>query len=343
MAGEPVRQFDAASTQRIADAVRKVERMPTIRPGVAGSRPSPQARELRWARTTTSYEYPTYPSSGPTYVVEFGDYVTSPDPPYPGATVSKTFTPYSPAWLEVAVDPNDGTHAQSSVVRVERHEGTWWIRPTAGAAVQPVMFYESTARSSATVRGGAYAGTTFYTLDFYYVRGNATENNVTPMDAYAAELPFVEIDADGAYEVSWDLAFQAEYAVNTEGTYTTTGPSTGTSHTHDVTVWEGKYQFPEVVCVLQYRVGGSGSWTDVPQSMQEQLVIAPSSNTFVNSENLSYQHVRRILNLTSGWQIRFNISFNSLASLNDHYLGTIKCRGLMLRYCGEQMSDTAIT
>ncbi len=136
MASEPVRQFDDQSMRRIAAAVRKVEQTPVMRPSVGVDRPSPQARVIRWGRTTTSYEYPTYPSSGPAYVVELGEYGLSPDPVYPGATVSKSFTAYDPSWKVVAVDPSGGTWAENTVVRIERHGDQWWIRPT--AATTPV-------------------------------------------------------------------------------------------------------------------------------------------------------------------------------------------------------------
>ena len=145
-----IRQFSAESQQRIADVVRRVEQSPIVRTAPTRRDVSHSAREVRWARTTTSYAWPSYPTEGPVYVVEFGEYAPSPDPPYPGASVTNSFTAYDPEWKEIAVDPSGGRWEQDSVVRVERHEGRWWIRPK----VRPDVLYIKNA-TGGTLSAGA--------------------------------------------------------------------------------------------------------------------------------------------------------------------------------------------
>lgn len=168
-----IRQFSAGSQQRIADAVRLVEQSPILRTPPTRRDVSPSAREVRWARTTTSYAWPSYPTEGPVYVVEFGEYIPSPDPPYPGASVTNSFTPYDPEWKEIAVDPSGGKWDQGTVVRVERHEGRWWIRPAAAAATTPQIW---------TI---ASSNTTTYTWHFFQA-GSSTRDTTPPIEITSA-------------------------------------------------------------------------------------------------------------------------------------------------------------
>lgn len=342
MAGE-IRQFSAESTQRIADVVRQVEGSPIVRNEPGGGRPSPQARVLRWARTTTNYDYPTYPTSGPAYVVEFGDYGISPDPVYPGATVSKSFTAYSPQVTVVAVDPDGGSHEEGSVVRIERHGPDWWIRPAAGAAVEGVMFWDAIARGYGATypRGGAYVGSEYYTFDYQKVRGDYAANHITPLDAYSAGLPFVEVDQTGAYELSMDVRFVAFFNGTVDQTYTTSTPSTGTVHTHTVTAWRGGEMFANVVMQLQYQVGGSGSWTTVPNTPMYVSALS-SDGGYQTGEPIARISGRRIVNLTAGWALRQQLSFIQIGSLSDHVFQSANAESLLMRYLGEPFADTSM-
>ena len=98
-----ISQFSRESQQRIADVVRRVEQSPPA-PSQRGHRITPHAKEVRWGVTATTYEHPTYPNSGPVYAVKLGELVPSPDPPYPGATITKALVPYDPAVEIVATD-----------------------------------------------------------------------------------------------------------------------------------------------------------------------------------------------------------------------------------------------
>jgi hypothetical protein len=122
-----IRQFSAESQQRIANAVRKVERSPILRPQPFVRTTSPIARELRWARTTTSLEFPSYPDSGNAVVVEFGDYAIS-GSPIVSSTNTPSFTAYDPEQQVVALMSSGTLPTQGSVVQCYRHEGQWWIK-----------------------------------------------------------------------------------------------------------------------------------------------------------------------------------------------------------------------
>lgn len=158
--------FDESTAARLVRMLRDHERRPPEIGNRHGRDVSAQAREIRWGRTTTNYYYPTYPSAGPAYVVEFGDYSPSPDPPYPGATVTNTFTPYDPAWQEIAVDPSNGTLiAEGTVVRIERHDGRYWIRPAASGVIVPAHVCSSLGSSNQVYQdGSATADTSPYQL-----------------------------------------------------------------------------------------------------------------------------------------------------------------------------------
>ena len=121
-----IRQFSAESQQRIADAVRTVERSPILRAQPFVRTTSPTARELRWARTTTSLEFPSYPDNGNAVVVEFGDYAIS-GSPIVSSTNMPSFTAYDPEQKVVALLSGGTLPTQGSVVQCYRHEGQWWI------------------------------------------------------------------------------------------------------------------------------------------------------------------------------------------------------------------------
>ena len=161
-----ISQFNRESQQRIADVVRRVEQSPPA-PSQRGHRITPHAKEVRWGVTATTYEHPTYPNSGPVYGVKLGELVPSPDPPYPGATITKSLVPYDPAVEIVATDPDGGTWEEGSTVRVERHDGRWWIRPasTAGSTyVVPADVYGTVGANRIYQDGASSADTSPYQI-----------------------------------------------------------------------------------------------------------------------------------------------------------------------------------
>jgi len=78
----------------------------------------------RWARTCTSPESPTYPTTGNVVAVEFGDY--EPSPLSAGSTAIKTFTAYDPQVSVLATGDNSPLPFQGQVVPVVWRNGKWW-------------------------------------------------------------------------------------------------------------------------------------------------------------------------------------------------------------------------
>ena len=338
MAGEPVRQFDQQSMQRIADAVRKVERLPVVRQSVPNGRPSPQAREIRWARTTTNYEYPTYPSSGPAYVVEFGDYSVSPDPVYPGATVSKTFVPYDPQVSVIAVDPDNGNHANGSVVRVERDGPQYWIRPAAGAATHPCLFQDVYTMPAMTTTVGIGTSPNYYTLGYYETLGSRTDNHVSRIDLGGNGDPCFSVSQTGAYRITMQVGVTFSGNATLEDTITTSSASAGTAHTHTVAVYQAKQAFAGWLSYLERRVGGSGGWTYLSATIGRQVGVyfyqAGGDSPVVTMSHEFY------INLTSGWQLRHIVAPDPAICNSDHRLDLDNAK-LLIHYMGEsQTADT---
>lgn len=88
----------------------------------------------RWARTCTTSDWPTYPTSGNVVMVEFGDY--EPSPLSPGSTATKTFTAYDPRVAQPATLENGTIPTEGTVVRITWRNGRWWILLDAAATIQ---------------------------------------------------------------------------------------------------------------------------------------------------------------------------------------------------------------
>ena len=125
-----IRTFDESTMDRIAAMLREWERLPPDAPNRGGRGVSPSAREVRWAKTTTSYYYPTYPTTGNAVVIELGDYDAESGDPKVATANTLTFTPYvnadeshkHVAVLRVGVIP-----PENSYVRAYREGSVWWI------------------------------------------------------------------------------------------------------------------------------------------------------------------------------------------------------------------------
>ena len=164
MAQQRLGGFTPEGARKLADFYRDYSRRPLrgrINPGEVVA---PYDRVIRWGRTTTNYDYPTYSMDGGVYVVSFGEY--QPDSLTPGDAPDKTFTAYDPVWTEIAVEPVNMPIAQSSVVRCELHDGQWWIRD---------IPREYKAIADADITAGSYASASLYiagsvarTIDAYF-------------------------------------------------------------------------------------------------------------------------------------------------------------------------------
>lgn len=163
-------------------AVRDLRRRPQRHSPLSGDWPGFPAREIRWGKTTTNGDYPTYPTEGNVFLCELGDV-------YPSAETfnqfsEPTFTGYDPAEYILAVDYSRLFWIEGAIVPVMRIDeyvdGTnnlpmWWICSTS-RAVKAV----ATADISAGSYGTAdlyYGGTANASVDAYFnwMTGTMTE------------------------------------------------------------------------------------------------------------------------------------------------------------------------
>lgn len=220
---------------------------------------TPQDRVIRWGRTTTSYYYPTYPTSGGVYVVKFGEY--QPDTLVPGDTPDKTFTPYDPEDTAIAVDPTGATIAEDTVVRCELHDGQWWIRPSGGTSWPLVRLYSGSFKSQYSDTSLIASG---YPADckFTYYNGDASECGltITGDGASAYNDPLLTCNESGLYLLLPKIAGSINFtgSVPFATTVTTSDASAGTSHTHDVEC--PIEQFAQLIAYVYKRASGGGSW-----------------------------------------------------------------------------------
>lgn len=133
MAGDRPVTFDESTARRLIGMLRE-RRSDTVPhrqdvPSVAAA-----TRRHRWAKATTNYLHPVYPTSGNVVLVEFGEYVYS-HPTGVNQTVSPVWTPYTTnayddgGFALAVLSPGSIMPAVSDVVRVELDDGVWWVRP----------------------------------------------------------------------------------------------------------------------------------------------------------------------------------------------------------------------
>jgi hypothetical protein len=121
-------QLGPRAIGELADMRRQVRARPqNTDPQRPWAQVTPDARTVRWGRTTVNATYPTYPGpSANTYLVELGKADFSPKTP--GVSTFE-FQPYDPVQHRIAHDPN-ACHRhweQGSVVRLQLHHGEWYI------------------------------------------------------------------------------------------------------------------------------------------------------------------------------------------------------------------------
>lgn len=259
-----ISQFNRESQQRIADVVRRVEQSPPA-PSQRGHRITPHAKEVRWGITATTYEHPTYPSSGPVYGVKLGELVPSPDPPYPGATVTNTLVPYDPAVEIIATDPEGNSWGEGSIVRVERHDGRWWIRPEYSSTP---MEWKSLYLTCDLVNGGGSQITYSAAGGWKVYQHWGTDGGYT-LAANTSRSTYTDwcfsLDTAGRYMFVIDWTSSGPVSTgDTTKTYTTGSASAGTAHTHPVVVDAERYGYLRTT--FERQAGGSGSWASLPST-----------------------------------------------------------------------------
>jgi len=126
MAGERPAVYDEQTARRVLERLNTVERKQNALLSGGYNQTFPRGPLVaRWGRTTTTTDYPTYPTSGNVVACELGDY--EPSPLYPGSTATKTFTAYAPQSVVYATVEAGDIPAQSTVVRLVWRNGLWWL------------------------------------------------------------------------------------------------------------------------------------------------------------------------------------------------------------------------
>ena len=122
MAGDRPVTFDEPTARRLIGLLRDRRNDVTpLRQEVPACVPT--ARRHRWAKATTNYLHPTFPTSGNVVLVEFGEYQFS-APTGVNQTVSPTWVPYTSnpydgSGFALAIVPTGGTMpSNGEVVRV---------------------------------------------------------------------------------------------------------------------------------------------------------------------------------------------------------------------------------
>lgn len=121
-----INSLDDESLRKIADQLRRGSYLPINSPrpqSLRDARSGP--RVVRWAKTTTSDDFPTYPSApANVYVVRFG---TPSFEATPGWVDDMGWEDYSPAERRIAFDPAGRYWPEGSLVEVELHHGQWYF------------------------------------------------------------------------------------------------------------------------------------------------------------------------------------------------------------------------
>jgi hypothetical protein len=106
------------------------------------------ATQFRVAKTTTNADYPSYPTSGDTFVVELGELSWT----EATGTQANTWTAYSPQDTRIAHDITGKYWAQNSYVYVALHHGRWHILGGANAVVAARVTNIGSLATANTVR-----------------------------------------------------------------------------------------------------------------------------------------------------------------------------------------------
>ena len=222
------------------------------------------ARRHRWAKATTNYLAPTYPTSGNVVLVEFGEYQFTP-PQSVNQTVAPTWVPYTtnpydPGGFAFAVVPTGGTlPAEGDVVRVDLDDGVWWVRPTSSGTTWPVvtcnLFVDFVNGGGSYIEYNKQGS--YYVYDYF---GDASDIGFAINTGRATYTDWAfSLTQPGRYMwvMNW-LGVDAVYTGLGQKSYTTSTPSAGTSHTHTVSIDNRYTLFGQTW--LERQAGGSGAW-----------------------------------------------------------------------------------
>jgi hypothetical protein len=203
---------------------------------------------VRWGQTTTTADYPTYPTSGNVVAVKFGDY--EPSPFYPGSTATKTFTAYDPEVVVYATTESGEVPDEGSVVRLTWRNGKWWITPDVAAS--PIKWGSFWLDSSDDVTSGS--------PDYLWMWDNYGDLSsdgidITVNTGWASDSdPILTMNQAGTYLFVW--YWDGEHVnVSAPTTKQFTTSTAGHNHTVDIDwCWRMQTQ----VAVIRQASGGGG-------------------------------------------------------------------------------------
>ena len=242
-----------------------------------------------------------------------------------------------------------GDVANDDEIRILYHHDLdkWEILKRGGsgaAAVYPMIFRDSSAYATSGIsypRGGGYGGSEYYTMAYAKTRGDRTANNINPLLATGAGQPFMEVLTTGLYALTHMPRASVVWSGTDTQSQTSGAASAGTAHTHQVNIYNGIGLHAGVISALQYRVGGSGSWTTLNDGGFYFLGGALSSFDGITTPYSAGCGVA-LLNLTAGWQIRHLLTFAGSQSSSDHQMQNAWSQ-MAVHYLGATSLDYTIT
>ena len=242
-----------------------------------------------------------------------------------------------------------GDVANNDEIRILYHHDLdkWEILKRGGsgaAAVYPMIFRDSSAYATSGIsypRGGGYGGSEYYTMAYAKTRGDRTANNINPLLATGAGQPFMEVLTTGLYALTHMPRASVVWSGTDTQSQTSGAASAGTAHTHQVNIYNGIGLHAGVISAIQYRVGGSGSWTTLNDGGFYFLGGALSSFDGITTPYSAGCGVA-LLNLTAGWQIRHLLTFAGSQSSSDHQMQNAWSQ-MAVHYLGATSLDYTIT
>ena len=119
--------FDETTANRIVRMLREHERRSPEIGNRHGRDVSPNAREFRWAKTTTNLANPSYPDSGNAVVIEFGDYDGDEVVDSDNSIAFESYDNASDSEKVIALVLRGLLPNESRIVQAFRYSGRWFI------------------------------------------------------------------------------------------------------------------------------------------------------------------------------------------------------------------------
>lgn len=141
--------FDRASIETLTDTVGQVRKRNRSIRATWDTESHRDPTRFRIAKTTTDSDFPSYPSSGDTFVVELGSMS------FTAATgiQANTWAAYSPKETRLAHDITGKYWAQGEYVNIALHNERWFIIGAAAPSSLPRAFFYTSTTYAITTQG----------------------------------------------------------------------------------------------------------------------------------------------------------------------------------------------